>query len=43
MADARRSRYLCAFSMINNGGTLGQQVDIHQQLRHTPNSRLYRP
>ena len=37
----RRQRYLCAFNMINNDGTLGQLVDIHSEMhmQHT-NARL---
>jgi tyrosinase len=36
-----RERYLCAFQMINNDGTLGQLVDIHEEMhmQHT-NARL---
>jgi tyrosinase len=36
-----RARYLCAFEMINNDGTLGQLVDIHSEMhmQHT-NARL---
>ena len=41
LTDNERQRYLCAFQMINNDGTLGQLVDIHQQMhmQHT-NARL---
>lgn len=41
LTDNERQRYLCAFQMINNDGTLGQLVDIHAQMhmQHT-NSRL---
>ncbi len=36
-----RSRYLCAFDMVNADGTLGQLVDIHSEMhmQHT-NARL---
>jgi hypothetical protein len=41
LTDSKRERYLCAFQMINNDGTLGQLVDIHAQMhmQHT-NARL---
>lgn len=41
MTDVERSRYLCAFNMINSDGTLGQLVDIHSEMhmQHT-NARL---
>jgi tyrosinase len=41
LTDNERQRYLCAFQMINNDGTLGQLVDIHAQMhmQHT-NARL---
>src|SRR5262245_11040003 len=41
MSDTERSRYLCAFSMINSDGTLGQLVDVHEgmHMQHT-NARL---
>src|SRR5262245_54256126 len=32
LTDTEKARYLCAFSMINNDGTLGQLVDIHGQM-----------
>lgn len=41
LTDNEKSRYLCAFDMINSDGTLGQLVDIHLQMhmQHT-NARL---
>jgi tyrosinase len=41
LTDTEKSRYICAFNMINNDGTLGQLVDIHGQMhmQHS-NSRL---
>lgn len=41
LTDTEKTRYLCAFEMINNDGTLGQLVDIHSQMhmQHT-NARL---
>jgi tyrosinase len=41
LTEVERSRYLCAFNMINSDGTLGQLVDIHQEMhmQHT-NARL---
>lgn len=41
MTETERSRYLCAFSMINRDGTLGQLVDTHAEMhmQHT-NARL---
>ena len=41
MTDIEKSRYLCAFDMINNDGTLGRFVDIHAEMhmQHT-NARL---
>jgi len=41
MTDNEKSRYLCAFEMINNDGTLGKFVDIHAEMhmQHT-NARL---
>src|ERR1043165_3014280 len=41
LTDYEKQRYLCAFAMINNDGTLGQLVDIHAEMhmQHT-NSRL---
>jgi len=41
LTDTERSRYLCAFELINNDGTLGQLVDIHSEMhmQHT-NARL---
>ena len=41
MTENERSRYLCAFNMINNDGTLGHLVDIHAEMhmQHT-NARL---
>jgi len=29
LTEIERSRYICAFNMINNDGTLGELVDIH--------------
>jgi tyrosinase len=39
--ETEKSRYICAFNMINNDGTLGQLVDIHSEMhmQHT-NARL---
>ena len=41
MTECERSRYICAFHMINNDGTLGKLVDIHAEMhmQHT-NARL---
>jgi tyrosinase len=41
LSATEQERYLCAFEMINNDGTLGQLVDIHAQMhmQHT-NERL---
>lgn len=41
LSDVEKSRYICAFNMINNDGTLGQLVDIHSEMhmQHT-NARL---
>ena len=41
LTETERSRYLCAFSMINNDGTLGHLVDVHSEMhmQHT-NARL---
>ena len=41
LTDCERSRYLCAFQMIEADGTLGQLVDIHAEMhmQHT-NARL---
>ena len=41
MTETERSRYICAFNMINNDGTLGQLVDVHAEMhmQHT-NARL---
>ena len=41
MTQIERQRYICAFNMINNDGTLGQLVDIHHEMhmQHT-NARL---
>jgi tyrosinase len=41
LTDSEKERYLCAFQMINNDGTLGKLVDIHAQMhmQHT-NARL---
>ena len=41
MTDTEKSRYLCAFEMINSDGTFGQLVDIHAEMhmQHT-NARL---
>ncbi len=37
MTEAERSRHLCAFNMINSDGTLGQLVDVHEEMhmQHT--------
>jgi tyrosinase len=39
--DTEKERYICAFQMINNDGTLGKLVDIHAEMhmQHT-NARL---
>ena len=29
LTDTEKSRYICAFNMANNDGTLGQLVDLH--------------
>jgi tyrosinase len=29
LTDTEKSRYICAFNMVNNDGTLGQLVDLH--------------
>jgi tyrosinase len=41
LTESEKSRYLCAFQMINNDGTLGKFVDIHAEMhmQHT-NARL---
>jgi len=41
LTDTEKARYICAFNMINADGTLGQLVDIHQDMhmQHT-NARL---
>ena len=41
LTETERSRFICAFNMINNDGTLGQLVDIHGEMhmQHT-NARL---
>lgn len=41
LTDVEKSRYICAFNMINSDGTLGQLVDIHQEMhmQHS-NARL---
>lgn len=41
MTDTEKSRYLCAFNMINSDGTLGQFLDFHAEMhmQHT-NARL---
>jgi len=41
LTATERNRYICAFNMINNDGTLGQLVDIHAEMhaQHT-NARL---
>jgi len=41
LTENEKSRYICAFDMINSDGTLGQLVDIHGQMhmQHT-NARL---
>src|SRR5678815_1732761 len=42
MTDTERSRFLCAFELINADGTLGQLVDIHAQdhMQHTSDRLL---
>ena len=37
LTDVEKSRFLCAFDMINNDGTLGHLVDIHSEMhmQHT--------
>ena len=41
LTATERNRYLCAFNMINNDGTLGQLVDIHAEIHHQhSNARL---
>ena len=41
LTETERSRYICAFNMINSDGTLGQLVDVHSEMhmQHT-NARL---
>jgi tyrosinase len=41
LTDTEKSRYLCAFQMLNSDGTLGNLVDIHHEMhmQHT-NARL---
>jgi len=41
LTETERARYICAFNMINNDGTLGQLVDTHAEMhmQHT-NARL---
>lgn len=41
LSDTEKERYLCAFQMIDNDGTLGEMVDTHAQMhmQHT-NTRL---
>jgi tyrosinase len=41
MTEAERSRYICAFNMLNSDGTLGHLVEIHGEMhmQHT-NARL---
>jgi tyrosinase len=41
MTECERERFLCAFHMINNDGTLGQLVDVHHgmHMQHS-NARL---
>lgn len=41
MTETEKSRYICAFNMINNDGTLGELVDIHAEMhmQHS-NARL---
>ncbi|HET6157168.1 MAG TPA: tyrosinase family protein [Dongiaceae bacterium] len=41
MSECEKSRFICAFNMINNDGTLGELVDIHHgmHMQHT-NARL---
>lgn len=41
LTDNERQRYICAFNMVNNDGTLGQFCDIHSGLHHQhTNARL---
>ena len=37
LTDTEKSRYICAFNMINSDGTLGQLVDLHagMYMQHT--------
>src|SRR6266436_5301011 len=37
LTETERSRYICAFTMVNNDGTLGQLVEIHRgmYMQHT--------
>jgi len=30
LTDTEKQRYICAFNMVNNDGTLGQMVDLHE-------------
>ena len=41
LTDCEKSRYICAFQMLNNDGTLGKFVDTHAEMhmQHT-NARL---
>lgn len=41
LSDCEKERFICAFNMINSDGTLGQLVDIHNEMhmQHT-NARL---
>jgi tyrosinase len=41
MTETEKSRFICAFNMINNDGTLGQLCDIHHEMhmQHS-NARL---
>jgi tyrosinase len=41
LTDTEKARYICAFNMVNNDGTLGQLVDLHagMYMQHT-NLRL---
>ncbi len=41
LTETEKTRFICAFNMVNNDGTLGQLVDIHHEMhmQHT-NARL---
>ncbi len=38
LTDLERERFLCAFNVLNNNGTLGQLVDIHGDITHQPHT-----